>query len=121
MNLRFALLAVCVLAISSFATSARADVLYTFSGVNDGFGGDGQSVGFTYQVSDFLPTPVTPIPTDGSPCADCYVIYPSQLGSCLNCILDGGPAISVIPSEVAGTPIAGFQFNDNLKQGNFYS
>lgn len=72
-------------------TSAHADVMYTFTGINNGPGGDGLAVGFQYTSPIFLTA--TPPPFSGT------VIPGSQLDSCTACLVSSSIAVGFTPNN----------------------
>ena len=94
------------------ATAARADVIYTFTGVTDAAGVTPViPVAFQYTTPDFLPGADAPENTG-------IIVFASQLDSCLNC-MDSSIVHAV---DFAANVFDGFQgsqigFNDNLNRG----
>ena len=108
-------LAICVLAIGFLTTAARADVIYTFTGVTDAAGITPViPVEFRYTSPDFLPGADAPENTG-------IVVFASQLDSCLNCMVS-----SIVHAvDFGGNVFDGFQgsqigFNDNLNRGTVF-
>lgn len=98
MNMRLGFLLACGLMVGLLTSTARADMLYTFSGVNNTPGADGLSVGFTYTAAE--PLTGTPPPYNGT------ALYASQLDSCLNCLVSSiVPAVVFMPNNVFGDSI----------------
>lgn len=95
---------VCLLATGLMATSARADVTYSFSGTNDSTGDDSLAVGFQYTTSSFITSATS--------------LLQSQLDSCLNCQNSLDPDVYIAPS----VPDLGdlLQFNDSNEVSSFY-
>jgi len=105
-NRRFhiCLLAVCLTAVGLVSAPARADVTYTFTGTNDGRGGDGQTVGFQFTTSNFI-TSLTSL-------------LPSQLTSCTHCQAGSNPIVFLAPDiPTAGD---GLQVNDSSNNAGYY-
>jgi hypothetical protein len=94
---KISLLAICMLTIGLMATSARADVTYTFSGMNDSIGTGSEPIGFQFSSSTFI-TSLTSLTQ-------------SQLSSCTNCLNSPSPDVILAPN----VPTLGdlLQFNDS--------
>ena len=93
-----------LLATGFLMPAARADVLYSFTGVNDGLGGDGLSVGFQYTSSSYL----TDFPGTE--------LSASQLTSCTNC-MNSSSAVTFVPFAIIGSSIV---FDDIKNASNVY-
>jgi hypothetical protein len=89
MNLRsrFLMLAILALAAGLMTATARADVTYTFSGTNDGIGGDNASVSFQYTSASFVNSFTS--------------LFKSQLNSCTNCS-GSGQIVFFAPNTFVG-------------------
>jgi hypothetical protein len=110
-------LSLLVVVMASLASAARADVEYTFSGINTTVSSlDGLSVGFTYISPDFI------VATSTVPGGTVDPVYPSQLGSCLNCTTTPNfPAVFFEPGETGPNGLADvLQFDDSTNNGGGY-
>jgi hypothetical protein len=82
------------------ATSAHADVTYTFSGINDA---NTEPVAFQYSAASFITSATS--------------LQQSQLSSCTNCQTSAGPDVLFAPNTVLGDLL---QFNDSNNTSSFY-
>jgi hypothetical protein len=89
---RFFALVICALAVGFFATSARADVTYSFTGINSGLGGDNASVGFQYTTTSFINSLTE--------------LTASQLTSCTHCLVSSNPTVYMAPVTFLGDGVA---------------
>jgi hypothetical protein len=97
-------LTLCMMGVGLATTSARADVTYSFTGVNDAWGGDNQNVAFTFTTSSFIDSFTS--------------LLSSQLSSCTNCQISFNPAVYMAPD----VPYFGdaLDFNDSFHNPNVY-
>jgi hypothetical protein len=93
-----------MVAIGLLSSAARADVTYTFTGVNDAFGGDDQNVAFTFTTSNFVNSLTS--------------LTASQLTSCTHCQISFNPDVYMAPD----VPYLGdaILFNDSNNTANVF-
>jgi hypothetical protein len=94
---KISLLAICTLTIGLMATSARADVTYTFTGLNDSTGSSSEAVGFTFSSATFI--------------SGFTQLTQSQLTSCTNCLNSPNPDVFLAPNVPSFGDL--LQFNDS--------